>query len=121
VRKLKRAVGTKLAKHEPRGPALDPRYRSTMMIRTVPADVTAWPANAASSAALPCATLKSAASLVADAHHVVAQQFLLMVACRQQRAQTVVRMEHPEWLVVRIDDQYMDEAPLVHHGEHIRQ
>ena len=41
--------------------------------------------------AIECAIRKliRALSLVADAHHIVAQQLLLVVACRQQRAQPV--------------------------------
>ena len=57
--------------------------------------------------------------LVADTHHIVAQQRFFVVACGQQGAQAVARIEHTDGLVAGLHNQHMDESPRVHHGQHI--
>jgi len=61
----------------------------------------------------------SASSLVADTHHIVAQERLLAIASGQQGPQSVACIHDPKQLVARVDKQHMDESALVHPREDV--
>ena len=58
-------------------------------------------------------------SLVADAHHVVAQQGLFVIAGGQLRAQAVTGIHHAQQLPARAEQQPMDVSALVHVRQHL--
>ena len=51
-------------------------------------------------------------SAVADTHHVVAEQCLFVLPFGPQLAQRVSCIEHTRWLVLCVDNRYVDEAAL---------